>query len=369
MEIKEKFNLDQVTTFRIGGPADFYCVVQTLEELKEALKFARGKDLAVFILAGGSNLLFADAGFRGMVINIAIKGIEILHDDDNRVEIRVGSGEVWDDIAALCALKELWGIENLSGIPGRSGAIPIQNVGAYGQEASRVVSSVEVLDLEELEIQIFNNDQCGFEYRQSNFNTIWKNKYAILSVTFTLARQPKPNLSYIDLSNYFAGANNPSPGLPEIRQAVIAIRSKKFPDLNEFGCAGSCFKNLILTPQNYLRLEQTLGRNFSPEIVSRLQELKLRFAEEKRIKIPAAFLVDICGLKGQSIGAARLWKNQALVIVNTGSAKARDVAGLFKLVRQEVFAKTGMRLVSEPEWVGFSEQELAKYFEIPNDKS
>ncbi len=364
MDIKENFNLAQLTTFRLGGPAKFYCVAQNLDELREAIGFAEKKNLAMFILGGGSNLVVSDSGFAGLVIKIEFRGIEILNDNEQGADFKVGAGEVWDDVVALGVLKDLWGIENLSGIPGQTGAIPIQNVGAYGQEASQTVQNVEVLDLQELETKNLSLADCGFDYRRSNFNTIWKNRFVVLNVTFRLSRAAKPNLKYIDVKNYFAALANPNPGLSEIRQAIIAIRSKKFPDLTEFGCAGSCFKNLILTPEEYLRLEQNVAKNFALEVKNRLIELKHRFAEEGRIKIPAAFLIDSLGLKNRAVGGAKLWENQALVIVNTGQARASDVAELFRQVRQEVYSKTGMQLQSEPEWVGFNQEELDKYFKL-----
>ena len=359
MEIKSNFNLAELTTFHIGGLADFYCVAQNPEDLKVAAEFAQNKNLPILILAGGSNMLVADSGFRGLVINIDIKGIEV-----NSSEFKVGSGEIWDEVVALAVLKDLWGIENLSNIPGKTGAIPIQNVGAYGQDASQVIKCVEVYDLENGERVVLQNEDCGFGYRQSNFNTIWKNKFVILNVTFRLSSTPNPKLGYLDVKNYFSALNNVNPTLTEIRQAIIAIRAKKFPDISQLGCAGSCFKNLILTPEEYLNLEQMVSKNFPSEAVEKLGELKRKFSEEKRIKIPAAFLIDICGLKGKTVGQAKLWENQPLVIVNIGGAKASDVAQLFKVVRQEVFLKTGQKLQSEPEWIGFTQKELDNYYQL-----
>lgn len=364
MDFKQKINLSELTTFRLGGSADFYCVAQSVADLKAGVEFARQKKMATLILAGGSNLLVSDTGFRGLVIKIDLKGIEFLRDDEEGAEIKVAAGEIWDDVVSLAILKDLWGIENLSNIPGKTGAIPIQNVGAYGQEASLVVKSVEALNLEELEVQILANADCGFEYRQSNFNTIWQDKFAILSVTFRLSRKPNPNLSYIDVKKYFTAAQKTNPTLTEIRQAIIDIRRQKFPDLSQFGCVGSFFKNLILTPQQYLELEKKIRQNFPPAMAARLDEIKHKFPQVKGIKIPSAFLIDNCGLKGKSVGGAKLWENQPLVIVNTGKATTADVAELFKQVRQEVFAKTGMTLMNEPEFVGFTQEERNNYFKL-----
>jgi UDP-N-acetylmuramate dehydrogenase len=348
LNIQEQYSLSNLTTFRIGGAADYFVSVSSLEELKEALKYAEEKSLPILIMGSGSNMLVSDAGFRGVVIDVNIKGVEFT-ENEQTVEVKAQAGEIWDEVVALAVFRELWGIENLSNIPGKVGGFPVQNVGAYGQEAALVIKSVEVYDLADSEVKTFSNEDCGFEYRQSNFNTIWKNKFVILSVTMALSKQPKPNLSYVDLQKYFQ--NNSNPSLAEIRQAIIEIRKNKFPDLSELGCAGSFFKNLILTPGQYLELKETITKNFSPEVVARLEEIKYRFVQIKSIKIPAAFLIDICGLKGQQLGGAKLWEKQPLVIVNTGTATATDVLGLYERVCKTVFEKTGMSLDHEPEFI------------------
>jgi len=363
MQIKPNFPLASLTTFRIGGLAKYYVKISSQDELFEALQFANTEKLELLVLGGGSNMLVSDKGFDGLVVDIDLKGIEI-NDVEAGVEMKIAAGENWDDVVALATLKELWGVENLSNIPGKTGAFPVQNVGAYGQEASQVVKEVEVWDIVEEKKRVIPNIECGFEYRKSNFNSEWKNKFIILSVTLSLKKDPAPNLSYSDVHKYFEDKSITTPTIVEIRKAVIEIRSNKFPDLNELGCAGSFFKNIILTPQQYFDLEKKLADNFSEEIVERLREIKNRFRQIKSIKIPAAFLIDICGLKGKTIGGAKLWEKQPLVIVNTGTATALDVAGLFKVVQKQVFNSTGIVLMPEPEFIGFSEIELANYLNL-----
>ncbi len=348
MKTEENYPLSKLTTFHIGGTALFFVEIENESELLEALDLAKKKNLPVLIMGGGSNLLVSDQGFAGLVIKISIKGKDVVSENENEAYLKVGSGEIWDEVVEHTVAKNLWGVENLSGIPGLSGAIPVQNVGAYGQEASLVVEKVEVLDLQTLEKKSIANTECGFGYRKSNFNTAWKNKYAILSITFKLSKQPKSNLSYADVKKYFEGKTNPSQA--EIRTAVISIRKNKFPDINILGNAGSCFKNPILDNKQFDSLQENIKKNFDQTVLDKLLETRQRLQG----KVPAAFLIDICGLKGSVVGKAKLWDRQPLVIVNEGNAKATDVVELFNKVKSEVLTKTGIELEPEPEFVGFN---------------
>ena len=244
-----------------------------------------------------------------------------------------------------------WGIENLSHIPGSTGAIAVQNVGAYGQEAGRVIESVTVFNKETHAIQSLKNKDCGFGYRKSVFNSSEKGKYIIFDVTFLLAKERRPNLTYRDLNVKFTGKN---PSIIEIRQAIIDIRDKKFPFPREAknGNAGSFFKNPILDETGYEKLKQAIVKNFGLEKGEDLE--KKKFKEGGQVKIPAAFLIELCGLKGQEFGGAAINENQPLVIINKfGSATAKDVLGLAENVRQEVYKQTGVALSYEPELIGF----------------
>ncbi len=362
MEFQKDYPLSNFTSFHVGGLADYFCVVSSLDHLRQALSFAATKHQAVLMLGGGSNVLVADAGFRGVAIAADFKGIEVLRDTADEIEIRVGTGEIWDEVVLWAVEKNFWGLENLSAIPGKTGAIPIGNVGAYGAEASFVVTNVEAWELSSRTIKNFSNQEIGFAYRQSNFNTIWKNQYVILSVTFKLQKNPKPNLSYVDVQKYFE--NQPEPSIREIRRAIIEIRSQKFPEIAITGNAGSFFKNFLLSRAEVNNLDNQIARNFPAASQQRYAEIKRKFPVAGAMKIPAAFIIDICGLKGRQVGGAQLWEKQPLVIVNTGVARASDIAVLFRLVRQEVQAKTGLVLLNEPEFVGFTNAELEHYFQL-----
>lgn len=365
---QENFPLKNVTTFHIGGPARFFFQVRNESELRAALAFVKEKSLPVLILGGGSNMLVSDRGYDGVVIQIHFSGIEQIDEQDDVVRIKIAAGEQWDTFVAK-AIENGWhGIENLSNIPGRIGAVAMQNVGAYGQEASEVVESVEVLDLKDDEIKTLTNEQCGFRYRASIFNSEEKGRYIILAINFLLKRKAEARLDYPDVKKYFEEKNIAEPSLQEVREAIIAIRAKKFPPLDEAGSSGSFFKNLVLTEEQFAELKQKSSAFMTEDELAKLDDFRTRFATPQGIKIPTAFIIDRLGLKGMQVGGARVHDQHALVIINaTGSATAQDVLDLFKKIRQIVHEKTGMAIVNEPEFVGFTKEELESAFELTDE--
>jgi UDP-N-acetylmuramate dehydrogenase len=372
MQIKENEQLALYTTFKIGGPARWFCVVENQFDALEAFEFANGKNLKTFVLGGGSNILVSDQGFNGLVLKVVNKGIEVLSESANDVLLKVASGEVWDEVVKFAVTNSWWGIENLSHIPGSTGAIAVQNVGAYGQESSKVIEAVTVFNRETHQILSLAAAVCGFGYRRSIFNTADKGKYIIFDITFKLAKNGQPNLEYRDLKNYFGtsatlsvprmhsghlppgGENDKVLSLSEIRKAIIYIRDKKFPFPTEAkkGNAGSFFKNPILTADDYQDLQTKIVVGFGQASSDELG--KKKFMDNGQIKIPAAFLIELCGLKDLQSGGAAINKNQPLVIINqSGHATAKDVLGLANKIRQAVREKTGVDLKFEPELVGF----------------
>lgn len=354
LDIQQNISLANYTTFRIGGNASYFVEVHCVDELKEALEFQKEQNLKLLILGGGSNMVVSDDGFDGLVIHMNIKGFELVVDGGKRVQIQVGAGEVWDDVVARCVDHGWWGIENLSLIPGSNGAAPIQNIGAYGQEVKDVVSDIEVLDIETGKVQILSEDDCSFSYRKSIFNTTYKGRYIILNTYYRLQKDGEPNMKYPDVIKYFEEKGIEKPSLSDMREAIIAIRTRKLPDPKEVGNSGSFFKNLVLSDDEYSVLESHIQKNFGGEELEKVKMLKNKFPTPEGIKIPAAFLIDICGLKGFQKGGAKLHEKAALVIVNeSGHATAQDVVDVFKEVQRVVFEKTGMQLVNEPNFVGF----------------
>lgn len=333
----------------------------------EALQLAKDKQLDVFILGGGSNIVINDKGFVGLVIKINNKGIEIENEKDVVVILKAAAGEVWDDIVKFAVAHQWWGIENLSNIPGQVGAAPIQNIGAYGQEVSQVIKGVRVFDKQDKLIKTFDKEQCGFAYRRSIFNFDERDRYIVLAVILALHKNGRPILNYPDLSSWVNRLDS-VPLLSDVRHEVIKIRQGKFADPGKVGTVGSFFKNLYISKEQYKALEMKIEKNFSEETLMKLREIKNKFTSDKGIKIPTAFIIDqVLGLKGSRMGGAEISATQALAIINPNKkATAKDVLSLFKKVRQEVFCKTGMVLDIEPQLIGFSEEELKEYFALPD---
>lgn len=356
MKFEENVKLAPYTTFKIGGEARFFCVVKNQFQAQEAFNFAKEKHLDTFVLGGGSNLVISDNGFKGLVMKVEGSGIEIISESETEVLLKVSAGENWDRVVEFTVKNNWWGLENLSHIPGSTGAIAVQNVGAYGQEAKNIIKSVGVYDTLNHTINVIDGKDCEFEYRKSIFNSTKKGRYIIFDVTFKLSKIPKPILNYRDLQNRFFET---TPSLNEIRKAVIEIRDKKFPFPNspKKGNAGSFFKNPILNPKEFEILKTTIASIFGQEKAAVLEEKK--FIEKDMIKVPAAFLLDICGLKNMEHEGVKINENQPLVIVNaSGEAEAKNVLWLAAKVLQKVHSQTGITLKIEPELLGFTETEL-----------
>jgi UDP-N-acetylmuramate dehydrogenase len=358
LDIRHDIPLKALTTFKIGGPAHSFAIVARAEDLDHALLHAAQNDLEVLVLGGGSNMLASDRGYPGMVIQIGNRGIDTVGESGDSVRLRIAAGEIWDDVVKYTVQRGYWGIENLSRIPGRSGAFVVQNVGAYGAEAKEVTVSVDVFDRHTRKTRTLTNAECHFSYRKSVFNTTEKERYVILSTVIELSRTPNRRLSYPDVAKWFE--NNPEPTQQEIREAIMAIRDRKFPFPAESreGNAGSFFKNSIVDEAGYLDVEQHFSRNL-PEHLERLRAIRHKFPSDEGIKIPTAFIFDVCGLKGYGSGNVQLNPTQPVVLLNeTGNATAAEVLNLVDDVRKIVKQKTGLHIYTEPELIGFTEDEL-----------
>ena len=359
-KIREAEPLKPYTTFKIGGPARYFVRAATLEDFRAASHLAIGNSLPLFILGGGSNILVSDRGFDGVVAHPASRGIKVASEDGESITLEVSAAETWDDLVRYAVEHGWWGIENLSHIPGQAGAALVQNIGAYGQQVSDVVQSAEVLEIATGATRVLNSAECCFGYRRSIFNTSARGKLIIVGLVLRLAKRGVPHLDYPDVRGYFRDRGIAAPSLAEIRQAIISIRDSKFPFPREErgGNAGSFFKNLSLSSYECEALQGNIQRNFSPQELAKLEEVRNRFPSAGRIRIPTAFLISICGLKGSTVGGAKVNETQPLVLLNEGGATAEDVITLARHVRRTVWAKTGMKIEIEPELVGFSEEEL-----------
>jgi len=350
--------LKPYTTFKIGGPARCFAEVQSAAAVQEAIQFASTQHFPLFVLAGGSNVLVSDRGVEAMVLHPRNSGIRMAEDAPGQVLVRVEAGESWDGVVAWATENGYWGIENLSHIPGQVGAALVQNIGAYGQQISDVLESSHVISLETGEAKILGAKNCRLGYRSSIFNTTEKGECLIWALTLRLKKHGEPNLKYPDLASWFEG--NPKPSLEDIRAAVITIRDRKFPYPcgEKGGNAGSFFKNLMLNDVQYRKLQLAVTKNFDAATLNQLHALRQRLTSGSAIKIPSAFLIEICGLKGFGVGGARVNESQPLVILNQGGATADDVLSLARHIRQTVHQRTGMVLPLEPELVGFTLEEV-----------
>lgn len=332
-EIREHVPLANVTTFHIGGNAEKFVSITQEEEILPVLHFAHREGLPVHILGGGSNILVSDAGVKGVVLQIMLKGVRY-EEKGNEVFVTAEAGEHWDDLVAYTVEKGWWGIENLSYIPGTVGASPIQNIGAYGVEVSQVIHEVRVINMNTLSVEVFTKDQCHFSYRDSYFKS--HPHYIILSVTYRLLKFSNPNIQYADLKHWFCERRHMTPSVKEIREAVVAIRTKKFPDLSMAGTAGSFFKNPIVSKEL-----ATLAKKKYPEMA--MWEL-----DNGMVKISAAWLIDhVAMMKGEREGDAGTWNAQALVLVNYGKATQKDISNFADKIRARVFERTGIVLEQE----------------------
>ncbi len=336
MKFTEHVSLAPYNTFKIGGEARVFVEVTTAKELSEAISYAREQNLEVLILGGGSNILISDAGFDGLVIRIQIKGIHIDEVTDDEVMVTSGAGENWDDLVSLCVSRGLYGLENLSAIPGTVGAAPVQNIGAYGVEIKDTLHSVQAFNTEIGQMVTFSNSECLFAYRDSIFKRSEGKKYVVTSVTFKLTKKGTLALSYKDIDVYFKAHLDIVPTLSVVRTAVIAIRAAKLPNLAEYGTAGSFFKNPIVPREQFQHLQKKY-----PLVPSYV-------VSDELVKIPLGWILDnVCNFKGLRRGSVGVYKNQALVLVNFGGGTATEIKALAQEIIDKVRELTG--IVVEPE--------------------
>jgi UDP-N-acetylmuramate dehydrogenase len=351
VHLLENIPLAPLTTFKIGGPAKYYVEAATAGEVQEAVTFARARDLPLFILGGGSNLVVSDAGWPGLVLKVALQGIEQRdgQDENGSVIFDAGAGESWDRFVSHAVMAHCAGVECLSGIPGSVGGTPVQNVGAYGQEVADTISSVEVLDLKDGQVRELCREACGFSYRASIFNTTERGRFIVLRVTYALTPGGKPRIAYADLKRHFEGRET-TPDLAETREAVRHIRAIKgmliVPGDADCQSAGSFFKNPVLSETEHERLKQRAAvRGLTVPSYPALETHK---------KVSAAWLVERSGFnKGFGFGRVGISSKHALAIVNRGGATASEVIALKEQIQQRVEEIWGVKLEPEPVMVGF----------------
>lgn len=343
LQILEHVALAPLTTLKVGGAARFFAAAVTENDVVAAFQFATEHELPLFILGGGSNVLISDDGFDGLVLQVAVRGIEF----DGGV-VTAGAGEDWDEFVAACVAKNLAGIECLSGIPGFVGGTPVQNVGAYGQEVSETIEKVRVFDRKSQQFLELNSEDCKFAYRSSIFNTTQRERFIVVSVTFRLTENGPPKIAYKDLQSVFG---DHSPTLAETRDAVREIRASKAMLVRQEGAdsnsAGSFFKNPVVSSEELAKIEQIAA-------VDGLADVPRFSAGEGFFKVPAAWLIEKAGFqKGYQKGNAGLSTKHTLALTNRGNATADEILNLKSQIQSAVAAKFGVELQPEPVMVGF----------------
>jgi UDP-N-acetylmuramate dehydrogenase len=348
MIVREQVPLAPLTTLGVGGPARFFVEAHHESQVREAVRFAQSRELPLFVLGGGSNLVVADNGFDGLVLKVSLRG-SWWRAKGNDVSFCVAAGNDWDAFVAHTIEDNCAGLECLSGIPGSVGGTPVQNVGAYGQEVSETIVEVEAFDIRSLQLKTLTNADCGFAYRSSIFNAAERDRYIILRVSFVLRRGGKPATRYADLQKVLAAVPG-TPSLLQVRNAVREIRRRKamllVPGDDDAHSAGSFFKNPVVPHQQFEALETQLR--------SRALSLPSYPAADGFRKISAAWLVEHAGfVKGYAQGAAGISRRHALAIVNRGGASAAEIVALKDEIQSRVFDEFGIQLQTEPVILGF----------------
>ena len=320
MDVKQNYSLKKYNCFNIDVVAKEFIQINSVKELIDLQKNSKNKNK--LFIGGGSNILFTN-NFEGLVVHINLKGISVKKMNENFSEIKVMSGENWNELVNWCIENNLGGLENLSLIPGNVGAAPIQNIGAYGVELKDVFISCEVYDLNAEKLNIYNLNDCKFGYRDSIFK---KNKNLIVvSVKMKLSsKNHKINSSYGGINDELKKLNIKEPTIKDISNVVCDIRNKKLPNPNKIGNAGSFFKNPIVNSKKI---------NWLKENFNNIPFYKI---DENSYKIPAAWLIETSGFKGKDFGNFGVHKTQPLVLVNYGKASGSDINKLSLSIKEVV---------------------------------
>lgn len=338
MKREENVPLKPLTTMGVGGSAQYLIKIKNIHDLEAACHSIEEDAMAFFVLGGGSNIIFPDDGYPGLVLKIEILGISYEERGD-KVYVRAGAGVLWDELVRETVERGIFGLENLSLIPGTVGASVVQNIGAYGIEVEQFVDSVEVFDRQEGGIKTFTRDECDFGYRESIFKKDYEKKYIVTHVVYVFNRHVQLSSSYESLQKKLQEKKIFSPTPKDIRNTVIEVRKERLPYDVGLGSAGSFFKNPIVSKNTFESLLDTF-----PNMPS--------FPNGDDVKIPAGWLIDnVCGFRGLKEGSVGTYDKQALVIVNHGNATAEEVKKFAEKISSCVKEKTGILLEREVEYV------------------
>lgn len=333
MRVQKNVSLKNHNTFGIDIKAKFFCEINSINELEQALQLASYP--TKFIISGGSNMLFTK-DIDALVLYINIKGITILEESHDHVILKVMAGEIWHAMVLWTLDHDYGGLENMSLIPGNTGTAPIQNIGAYGVELKDTFVSCEAMEVGNQILRRFTKEQCNFGYRDSYFKNEGKGKYIITSVTFRLTkRQHQLNTSYGAIEEELVRNGIMKPTIKDVSNAVVTIRQSKLPDPKVLGNSGSFFKNPIL---NKIEFDTFIASH---------PKAKFYKISDDLYKIPAGWLIEQCGYKGKRFGDAGVYKDQALVLVNYGNATGEDIMDLANQIIESVYKTYKIRIIPE----------------------
>ena len=329
MRDERDYSLKAHNTFGIEAKCKRFIEFTSVEEAQQVAEILREADLPYIIIGGGSNLLLTK-NYPGIVVRSDILGIQI---DDDRMTC--GSGEVFDEIVEASLMAGLYGLENLSLIPGDVGASAVQNIGAYGMEAKDLIESIEAVEIATGKVVIIPAKDCGYAYRQSRFKKDWKNRFLITGVTYALSREFHPHLDYGNIRMELERRGITEPTAQQLRETVIDIRNAKLPDPKVMGNAGSFFMNPIVVRETYEAL------------AAQYPEMPHYEMDAEHVKIPAGWMIEQCGWKGKSLGRAGVHDKQALVLVNRGGATGEEIVALCHAIQKDVKGKFGIEIHPE----------------------
>lgn len=336
MHLYQNHSLLNYNTFGLDVKTKYFLEFDSEEDLIDILKQSLVRENPLLVVGQGSNLLFLN-DFDGVVLHSAIRGIQTVEETEDAVLIEVGSGVIWDDLVGYCVKQGWSGIENLSLIPGETGAAAIQNIGAYGVEIKDVVQKVKTIRIADGQSSVFEQEACHYAYRESVFKKELKGQFIVTSVIIRLSKKPVFNLSYNHLEKEVL--KNGTMNLENIRNTIIRIRESKLPDPKVLGNAGSFFMNPVVKRERY----ETLQLQYP--------DMPHYFVSEQEEKIPAGWLIEQCGWKGRTIGNVGVHAKQALVLINCGGAKGKEIAELAAMIQQSVAGRFGINLIPEVNFI------------------
>ena len=337
--MKTNINLRPYNSFGFDAIAKYFVEINTIDDLQTLIQSGVLQKHKTLILSGGNNILFQNDVFDGLVVYINTKGIEILREDGNEVVVRAQAGEDWPDFVRFCVGKGWHGLENLAHIPGKVGAAPVQNIGAYGMELKDSFLQCKALDLTTGETKVFAKEDCRFGYRESIFKHELRGRYVITSVDFLLKKNAALNLEYGNIKAYLEQNGIGSPSLQQLHDAICAIRDAKLPDMKQIGSAGSFFKNPVISIEQFETLQQQYPSiPYYPDT-------------EGMVKVPAGWLIEQAGWKGWRNEHVGVYNKQALVLVHYGGGKGQDIVELAHKIQDSVEKKFGIRISPEVNFV------------------